>query len=74
MHELFANPVVMHDLNGEPVSRLDETRATIDGGGPASQNLVSRPHAAGGLCRLNRRPVRRTPLSRGVFVHQEERA
>src|SRR2546423_13875299 len=32
MHELFADPVVMHGLNREPVSQLDETRAAIEGG------------------------------------------
>ena len=32
MHELFADPVVMHGLNREPVSELDETRAMIEGG------------------------------------------
>ena len=32
MHELFADPVVMHGLNREPVSDLDETRAMIEGG------------------------------------------
>jgi RimJ/RimL family protein N-acetyltransferase len=32
MHELFADPVVMHGLNREPVSALDETRAMIEGG------------------------------------------
>ena len=32
MHELFADPVVMHSLNREPVSELDETRAMIEGG------------------------------------------
>jgi RimJ/RimL family protein N-acetyltransferase len=31
MHELFADPVVMHGLNREPVSEVDETRAMIDG-------------------------------------------
>jgi len=32
MHELFADPVVMHGLNREPVSELDATRAMIEGG------------------------------------------
>jgi RimJ/RimL family protein N-acetyltransferase len=32
MHELFADPVVMHGLNRKPVSELDETRAMIEGG------------------------------------------
>src|SRR5215216_716547 len=32
MHEMFADPVVMHGLNREPVSELDETRAMIEGG------------------------------------------
>ena len=32
MHELFADPVVMHGLNREPVSELDQTRAVIEGG------------------------------------------
>src|SRR5437868_3181796 len=32
MHELFADPVVMHGLNREPVPELDETRAMIEGG------------------------------------------
>jgi RimJ/RimL family protein N-acetyltransferase len=32
MHELFADPIVMHALNKEPVSELDETRAMIEGG------------------------------------------
>lgn len=32
LHELFADPVVMHGLNREPVSNLDETRALIEGG------------------------------------------
>jgi RimJ/RimL family protein N-acetyltransferase len=32
MHELFADPVVMHGLNREPVSDLDGTRAMIEGG------------------------------------------
>ena len=32
MHELFADPLVMHGLNREPVSELDETRAMIVGG------------------------------------------
>ena len=32
MHELFADPVVMHGLNREPVSGLDEARAMIEGG------------------------------------------
>ena len=32
MHKLFADPVVMHGLNREPVSDLDETRAMIAGG------------------------------------------
>jgi RimJ/RimL family protein N-acetyltransferase len=32
LHELFADPVVMHGLNREPVSELDETRAMIEGG------------------------------------------
>ena len=31
MHELFVDSVVMHGLNKEPVSGLDETRATIGG-------------------------------------------
>jgi RimJ/RimL family protein N-acetyltransferase len=30
IHELFADPVVMHGLNREPVSNLDETRAIIE--------------------------------------------
>jgi RimJ/RimL family protein N-acetyltransferase len=32
LHELFADPVVMHGLNREPVSDLDRTRAVIEGG------------------------------------------
>jgi RimJ/RimL family protein N-acetyltransferase len=32
LHELFADPVVMHGLNREPLSGLDETRAMIEGG------------------------------------------
>jgi RimJ/RimL family protein N-acetyltransferase len=32
IHELFADPVVMHGLNREPVADLDETRAMIEGG------------------------------------------
>jgi RimJ/RimL family protein N-acetyltransferase len=32
LHELFADPEVMHGLNREPVSELDETRAMIEGG------------------------------------------
>jgi RimJ/RimL family protein N-acetyltransferase len=32
LHELFADPVVMHGLNREPVSALDETRAMIEEG------------------------------------------
>ena len=32
MHELFADPMVMHGLNREPVSGLDEARAMIEGG------------------------------------------
>ena len=32
MHELFADPVVMHGLNREPVPELNETRAMIEGG------------------------------------------
>ena len=32
MHELCADTVVMHGLNREPVSGLDETRAMIEGG------------------------------------------
>jgi hypothetical protein len=32
MHELFADPVVMHGLNREPVSELGEARAMIEGG------------------------------------------
>jgi RimJ/RimL family protein N-acetyltransferase len=32
LHELFADPVVMHGLNRNPVSKLDETRAMIEGG------------------------------------------
>jgi RimJ/RimL family protein N-acetyltransferase len=31
MHGLFADPVVMHGLNKEPVSDLDGTRALIEG-------------------------------------------
>jgi RimJ/RimL family protein N-acetyltransferase len=32
LHELFADPVVMHGLNREPVSTLDESRSMIEGG------------------------------------------
>jgi RimJ/RimL family protein N-acetyltransferase len=32
MHELFADPLVMHGLNKEPVSNLDGSRAIIEGG------------------------------------------
>ena len=32
MHKLFADPVVMHGLNREPVAELDQTRAMIEGG------------------------------------------
>ena len=32
MHELFADPVVMHGLNREPVSEVDESRAVIERG------------------------------------------
>jgi GNAT acetyltransferase-like protein len=37
MHELFADPVVMHGLNREPVSELDETRAMIERGADGSR-------------------------------------
>ena len=32
MHELFADPLVMHGLNREPVHELDGTRAMIEAG------------------------------------------
>jgi RimJ/RimL family protein N-acetyltransferase len=32
MHELFADPTVMHGLNRDPISDLDGTRAMIEGG------------------------------------------
>jgi RimJ/RimL family protein N-acetyltransferase len=32
LHELFADPIVMHGLNRDPVSDLDGTRAMIEGG------------------------------------------
>ena len=32
MHELFADPEVMHGLKKEPVSQLEESRAMIEGG------------------------------------------
>jgi [ribosomal protein S5]-alanine N-acetyltransferase len=32
MHALVSDPVVMHGLNREPVTQLDETRAMIQGG------------------------------------------
>jgi hypothetical protein len=32
MHELFADPEVMHGLNRDPISELEETRAMIERG------------------------------------------
>src|SRR5262249_41668178 len=32
MHELFADPMVMHGLNKEPVSEVHDSRAIIEGG------------------------------------------
>jgi hypothetical protein len=32
LHELFANPDVMHGLNKQPVQKLEQTRGMIEAG------------------------------------------